>query len=308
MLSYLERADISAEKWDACVAASTQRIIYSFSWYLDTVCENWGAVVEKADDRYVSVFPLPYKSKIGVRRVYQPFFTQQLGLFTTPFSRHQSLPDYLAGIPSTFRKITIQLNTANTSLPLQGKHGFRSRPRTTYHLSLQRKYSEIEQGYSTNLRRNLKKARAQSYFVSCSEDISSLVQLFQATKGKELPELGEGDYFLLQQLYIKAKGLEAVQLLEIRQEGELLAGAFFLVSPGHIIFLFGAASAQAKKTGAMGLLLDYLIQQRAGSGGILDFEGSDLAGVARFYAGFGAKPVTYVSLTRTNLPWFLRWM
>ncbi|CAN5918360.1 hypothetical protein BH24BAC1_BH24BAC1_07180 [soil metagenome] len=308
MLSYLDRADISAERWDACVAASTQRVIYAFSWYLDTVCKNWGAVVEKVDDRYVSVFPLPYKTIVGVRRVYQPFFTQQLGLFTTPFSKHQSLPDYLTAIPGAFRKVHIQLNPANTSLPLQGKHDFRSRPRTTYHLSLKRTYPEMEQGYSTNLRRNLKKARTQSYLVSCSEDISSLVQLFQATKGKEVPELREADYFMLQQLYTKAQGLEAVQLLEIRQEGELLAGAFFLLSPGHIIFLFGAASAQAKQTGAMGLLLDYLIQQRAGSGGLLDFEGSDLPGVARFYAGFGAKPVTYVSLTRTNLPWFFKWM
>jgi hypothetical protein len=134
------------------------------------------------------------------------------------------------------------------------------------------------------------------------------VQLFQATKGKEVPKLREADYFMLQQLYTKAQGLEAVQWLEIRQEGELLAGAFFVLSHGHIIFFFGAASAQAKQTGAMGLLLDYLIQQRAGSGGLLDFEGSDLPGVARFYDGFGAKPVTYVSLTRTNLPWFFRWM
>lgn len=307
MLCYLERAEISAEQWDACVAASGQRVVYAFSWYLDTVCENWGAVVEKEEGRYMAVFPLPFKINLGIRRVYQPFFTQQLGLFTTPFSKHQSLPDYLTCIPGSFIKVDIQLNTANSCLPLQGKHGFRNRARTTYHLSLDKTYPDLEQRYSTNLRRNLKKARAQNYFVSSSDDISALVRLFQQTKGKELPELKKEDYFLLQQLFIKGQAIGAVQLLEIRQKDVLEAGAFFLVSPGKIIFLFGAASDQAKKTGAMGLLLDYLIQQRAGSGDLLDFEGSDLDGVARFYAGFGAKPVTYVSLTRTSLPWFLRW-
>jgi hypothetical protein len=308
MLCYLERADIAAEQWDACVAAAPQRIVYAYSWFLDTVCENWGAVVEKADDRYLSVFPLPFKTNVGLRWVYQPFFTQQLGLFTSPFSKHQSLPDYLTHIPGTFLKVNIQLNTHNSALPLQGKHGFRTRRRSTYHLSLAKTYPELALGYSTNLRRNLKKARAHPYFVSSAEDISGLVQLFQQTKGKDLPEVKEAEYSLLQQLFYKAQGLGAVQVLEIRQEESLVAGAFFLVSPGKVIFLFGATSAQAKKTGAMAQLLDFLIQQRAGSGDILDFEGSDLPGLARFYAGFGAKPVTYVSLSRTNLPWFLRWM
>jgi hypothetical protein len=308
MLHYFERADITDEWWDACITASHQRIIYAYSWYLDAVCETWGALVEKGKDQYVSVFPLPIKRRLGLSQVYQPFFTQQLGLFTTSLSQRQSLPDYLDIIPGSFRKVFLQLNTTNTFLPMQGKHGFRSRPRITHHLSLKKAYPQLEQAYSTNLKRNLKKAREHNYVVTLADDVLPLLHLFRQNKGKELPELGDPDYLRLQQVYTQAKGLEAAQLLEIRQEKDLLAGAFFLISPGKLIFLFGAASAEAKKTGAMSLLLDYLIQQRAGSGDILDFEGSEQAGVARFYASFGGQPQTYVSLIRNNLPWYLKWM
>jgi hypothetical protein len=308
MLHFLQRADISAERWDACVAASSQRILYAYSWYLDTVCENWGAVVEQAGGRYVSVFPLPFKQTIGVRRIYQPFFTQQLGLFTTASSQYQRLSDYLDCIPGGFWKIFLQLNTANTQLPLPDNSGFHRRMRTTFHLPLDQPYPLLAEKYSSNLVRNLKKARSQGYAVGPSDDIGSLVQLFRETKGKEVRELQDQDYLRLQQLYGRARSREAAQVLAARQEGKVVAGAFFLISPGKTIYLFGAASAQAKQTGAMALLLDFLIQQRAGSAHLLDFEGSDLPGVARFYASFGAQPVSYVSLSQTNLPWYLKWI
>jgi hypothetical protein len=56
----------------------------------------------------------------------------------------------------------------------------------------------------------------------------------------------------------------------------------------------------------MFLLIDDFIRQNAESNLILDFEGSNIQGIARFYAGFGAEPQTYLSVRINRLPWLLR--
>ena len=54
----------------------------------------------------------------------------------------------------------------------------------------------------------------------------------------------------------------------------------------------------------MFLLIDHIIRQEAGKNTILDFEGSKIEGVARFYKGFGAKNHPYFILKRMR-PSFL---
>ncbi len=51
----------------------------------------------------------------------------------------------------------------------------------------------------------------------------------------------------------------------------------------------------------MFFLVDHVIGQQAGSGRILDFEGGNDSGVARFYAGFGARETTYPALRINRL-------
>jgi hypothetical protein len=44
----------------------------------------------------------------------------------------------------------------------------------------------------------------------------------------------------------------------------------------------------------------------AGTNYILDFEGSDIEGIANFYQQFGSIPQPYYSLSYNHLPWLLR--
>ena len=49
-------------------------------------------------------------------------------------------------------------------------------------------------------------------------------------------------------------------------------------------------------------ILDHGIGKYADTGLILDFEGSEIKGIARFFAGFGASPVYYNTLKINRLP------
>jgi len=58
-------------------------------------------------------------------------------------------------------------------------------------------------------------------------------------------------------------------------------------------YLIPVSNEQGKKDSAMFYLVDHLIRQTAGQDKILDFEGSSIHGVARFYRGFGAENQPY---------------
>ncbi len=80
MIHYQENYQLNKQKWDACIAKSFNGIIYAYSWYLDIVSPGWKGLVE---DDYISVMPLCSRKKIGISYLFQPFFTQQHGVFST---------------------------------------------------------------------------------------------------------------------------------------------------------------------------------------------------------------------------------
>ena len=308
MLKYLQHAEIDLARWDDCVQNSAQQMIYADAGYLEiSTAGNWDAIVEVEAGKYVSVFPLPFKKRLGIKYIYQPFHSQQLGLFTTPESQIIAVENYLKAIPRHFRRVYLQLNTENTFALGPLPTGFSSVPRITFHLNLTYAYEVLKESFAKNLKRNLKKAREENYEVTGAENLTDLILLYRQTRGKELKEVKDRHYKLFEKQYAFLQKNRLCQLLEIRKEGKLIAGALFLQQPGKLIFVFSAASETGKKSGAMAFILNYLIQQQAGTPVVLDFEGSSIPNLARFYSSFGAKPVTYLSVTRNNLPAYLQW-
>ncbi|AKQ47360.1 hypothetical protein TH63_19625 [Rufibacter radiotolerans] len=309
MIQLLRHHEIDQTRWANCLARAYQPLVYAQAWYLDVVCgNNWEALVEIQGEAYVSVFPLPVKTLLVQKRVYQPLFTQQLGLITTPASQETTIEDYLALLPSSYAAVQYQLPWP-TALPVTLPEPWHWRFRPNYELSLAPAYPDIQQQYSINLRRNLQKTAATSLKVGKIDSIDALLSLFQRTKGRELPELRPRHYQKLEQLHQAAQRQGVGQVYEVRQEEELLAAAFVLHTPHRVTFLFGASSLEGRRRNAIAFLLDQIIRQEAGSGKTFDFEGSEVPGVAKFYSGFGAQPVPYLSLSlqskRTTVQWTL---
>ena len=306
MLRYLPHHEINEKNWDNCVEASAEMMIYACSWFLSMVCKRWDAVVEMDEEGcYVSVFPLPLGRRFGQVAVLQPYFTQQLGLFTTPKSRHTNIDDYLELIPHKYNYVYLQLNTQNTEAA-QHATALSVQKRINYHLSLQLPYEELLKKYKN--RHKLNKAKRSGISIKPLHDIEVLIRLFRGTKGKELTEIKAKHYRLLAKMYAELKTRNAAELWQVvNADGEAIAAAFFILQPGKLIFLLSGASDEGRRTAAMTLLLDSMIQRFAGTDCILDFEGSMVPSVGNFYANFGAEPVTYLSLTRQHTPWYLKW-
>ncbi len=158
--------------------------IYAYSWYLDIVAPEWSALIL---DDYQAVFPLVHQKKMGFKYAYQPFFTQQLGLFTPILLTPELLHSFLDKLFEIFPFIQINLNTHNQ--PDSSKIYFQLKK--NYELDLISPHSFLKKKYSKNTKRNLKKAQKAGLTVFKNLKPELVVELLSSIK------LENSKFFLL---------------------------------------------------------------------------------------------------------------
>jgi hypothetical protein len=296
LIRFVKYGDIDKSKWDECVEKAFNGNIYGYSWYLDIVCQQWHALVE---DDYKAVFPLPARRKYLTKYIYQPYFSQQLGVFSRNHLTAEVLKLFIDAIPSDFKYIDINLNTLNKTENLNCKVSFMK----NHELDLIHPYTTLFGNYSENVKRNLKRALQSNISVSSSSAPEDIIRLFRRNKGMGLAHLGDNEYKTLLRLIYTCKQKGLVEILSAyNQQNELCAGAVFIKSHQKAVFLFSAASDKARRNGSMTMIIDHFIKLNANSHLTLDFEGSNDPNLARFYKSFGAKALTYPRITITTLP------
>ncbi len=298
MIKYLENEHIDIQKWDACIYHSVNSRIYSYSWYLSSVAPDWSALVL---DDYQAVFPIITGKKLGVQYIYQPVFTQQLGLFTPLLITPQLVEMFLNELKTIFPLIQINLNSHN-----KVSENSISSKKINYELDLISPYSSIKKAYSKNLKRNIKKAEKAGLTIFKNLKPEDIIRLFRANKGKEIKTLSESDYQKLNRLVYKSLSLNKAEIWGVyTSNNSLCAAAIFIKDIRKYIFLFSATNPEAKLNGAMPFLIDSFIESHSETNKIFDFEGSNDPNLARFYKSFGSTLVHYPHIFYNNLPWYL---
>ncbi|MCD4729923.1 MAG: hypothetical protein K8R74_04950 [Bacteroidales bacterium] len=300
MIKYLTNSEIDKKKWDECIKNAVNGIVYANTWYLDIVGEEWSALVE---NDYERVFPLVAGIKWGVHYLYQPVFTQQLGVFSQSILTEEVVAKFLEAIPPRFKFAEINLNSYNKLPP--GKH--RSVGWINHELDLINDYQKTFNGFSTNLKRKIKKAEKSDLTVLTSVKPEEVIKIFQENKGKKLKNLKEVDYQKLRRLAYMGiyKGL--IQNYGVYSpKNELCAGAIFIKSKHKTIFLFSGLTVEGRELNAMAMLISAFIEDHSQHPITLDFEGSNDPQLARFYKSFGAITSTYPHLEINNLPFLTK--
>jgi hypothetical protein len=296
-ISYVKRHEVDTRKWDECIAGSVNGMVYAYSWYLDIVAHGWDALV--ADD-YQSVFPLVHNVKFGIHYLYQPYFTQQLGLFSTGHITPELVSRFLDAIPAKFKYISIQLNTyLRVDYPSAKVIG-----RITHHLDLIETYPVLSGRYSTNTKRNI--SRAVAHGITISKGVTPM-QMLDLKRESLIVPLKKKQFQMLTRIMTQSLERGVGQLLgAYTQRNELCASAFFLISNGKAIYLLASSGKEGLEQRAMFALVDHFINLHSETPLILDFEGSDIESIARFYKGFGATPCEYNRLVINRLPLILK--
>lgn len=299
----LERDEIDAPRWNGCVHYAPNSLIYGYTWYLDNVCKNWVGLVE---GNYESVFPLVFNEKMfGIKRMYQPYLCQQLGLFTVNGFSRKRIQAFIDAIPKEFKHIDINLNESTVVKELQG---FEIQEKANYLLPLNLPYEKLQEQYSKNHKRNIKKGEKAQLFGTTSikpEDFVEQVKISQAAKGNKHPEkLYHTAHRIIYNCLHRGQGFIMGCL---NQDKELCAAVFWMVNGARYINLLNVTTEAGREIGAMHFLVDQFIQSNANRPVFIDFEGSNIDSIARFYEGFGAENMPYYNIKQNRLPWWIKW-
>lgn len=298
IIKYLKHDQIDKQKWDDCIRNSVNSLIYGYSYYLDCMADNWDALVM---DEYSSVMPLPWKKKFGIQYIYQPFLVAQAGIFATDII-NVNVANFIAAIPQKFKLIEISLNTGNSINNIDRT----STVKSNYVLPLSRNYDDLHNGYKENIRRNVKKAMQSGCTLSKDVNVEELISLAVKQMMMQGMETSENVTRFRNLYSILSKRGEAVCYGVHSPNKKLLSCCCFFISGNRAYYILVGNAPEGKEYGASHALIDGVINEYSGKDMILDFEGSDIPGLAFFYSGFGAEHETYPSIKINRLPWYIR--
>lgn len=298
-MRYLTHNQIDKDKWNDCIARSCNAMIYGYSWYLDVVCPGWEALT---DDDYKAVMPLTCKKKYTLNYLYQPFFMQQGGIFSSKALTEKEIESFLSAIPAKFRYVDFNVNEAHATF---NHRGFNFRQRRNILLDLNFPYHQLQKNFSENCKRNIKKAEKAG--LSLKEgNAETVIELFKNNRGLQYQNIKPENYDRLINLTRTLRQHQSLKILEVIKNNSPIAGAIFTLDKKRITFLFSGMNNAFKEDRPMFFLINEVIKSNSEKPLIFDFEGSDNDELARFYKGFGGREVFYLHVKRNTLPYPVR--
>jgi len=296
MIRLLQRNKINDERWNSIIAASPHETIYPYTWYMDACAVNWAAYVMQD---YECVMPVAFNRKLVLKYVYQPYHCQQSGVFSIRTVDPEIARMFLLRLKSDYLLADYAFNDGNL---LPDEPGVEIIERTNYTLNLQRPYTQIVQDYNTNCRRNIKKAAGSDL------EFIEVMPMDEILRFKSLHDtVRRSSYYsrVIPEFFTRMFSTDRFRFYGIRSSGNLIAMVLFAVSQPRLIYLVSASNAEGKEKRAMFSLVNSVIEKYAGEKLLLDFEGSDVPSIARFFRGFGAKPSLYqrVHFSRQPVGW-----
>lgn len=300
MIKLFENSEIDREKWNRCISESEGTVPYAHSWYLDTVCPSWKALI---DDDYKAVMPLPAFRKYGFNYIATPLFLQQLGVFSPDGSLRTGTDSFLKEIPDTFSLIDLCISQ-DTSL---GQ--FKTTPKFNFELDLHESYEALWFNYSTDCRRNINLSHRYQQDITADVNPGEIIALFKNNIGRKAGLIREISYKRLESLMDLCKREGYGEILGVRSpKGKLLWAIFVIETSNRITLLVTAGSRKSREMRTGYHVIDQIIRKNAGTARTLDFAGSSIPSIAVFMKSFGSIRKTYYRLYSNRLPWPVKYL
>lgn len=298
-LKHIKHGEIDRDKWDHCIDNAPNCRVYAYTWHLDRTAEVWDALVW---GDYEFVMPLPYRVKLGIKYLYQPIYSQQLGIFPTHNSEIASA--FYNFIIANYRYCDMQINSESTQVTTADTVTFV--PRKNYLLPLNKQYNSITSSFSKNTKRNIAKAKKQNLSLVDGIQLEEYLKFKSANLRNSI---NKKDLLKLKSLIAFGHNKGFGKIYGVYSSiNELCAAVYFCRWKNRVIYFNAASSVEGKKQYAMHYLMNQFIESNAGKNLILDFEGSMIPGVARFYDGFGATAEHYFQVNFNRLPLLVKWL
>jgi hypothetical protein len=262
---------------------------------------NWDALVL---NDYEAVMPLPWKKKWGIKYLYQPAFIQQEGIFFKSELSTNTTKAFIDKAFSYFKFAEITFNDLNNLNEITiGEVSFRN----NYLLPLQKTYEDTYASYPSITIKNIKRAKNAKLHYQYTSDYLPILKLYKKLYAERLPSFSQSDYY---HFSLVCKKLSDENNLIIRKvtnsNDELVAAVILLIDRNRLYNVISCITKKGKIAQANYFLYDKLIQEFSKSKFLLDFEGSDLKGIAEFYSRFTPQNHPYPFVKMNQLHPFIK--
>ncbi len=279
--------------WATYCTLSDLPVFYHPDW-LDAASgeHEWDvAILRDSDNQIRAGWPYLAVRKAFFRALLNPPLTSYLGPVAAGGLSPEDFDALYKNLP---RHILLEQKTnPDHPLPVYSIRSLKRIPSPTYFLSLDKAENDLLAGMKESTRRQIRKAEKQCLFTE--GDPYTLTRLIESELrpaiDRQLPSedallkmfsMLTGRYGLLLEAYINEQPVAAMALVRNFKSW---------------YYLIGVQNNTGRAAGAMSGLMWYAIRELKMRGvPVLDFEGSSIPSIARFFAGFGAEVGVQITL------------
>lgn len=277
--------EIDHVMWDRCIARSHNGNAFGYSWFLDSVCNEWDALVM---GNYNAVFPLPVKRNPLFHNISIPPFLIKTNIYQSKEFNNEITAEFLKRIPFFYRNIS--LRTSNASFV---SSDFKISEINSFKLDLISSYNKIKDAYSSELRDQLKLCNESKTSFNTGILPNGLVLLASVTK--DLNKKQADNLRRLSAVSLRRKLGEIYGAFNTKNR--LFASALFISSHYKTYIVYSVQTKEAKRKNALIGLIDHYIKTHSEKALTLDFSGIHLKD-SNFIKGFGASEYPLYSLKK----------
>lgn len=282
--------------------------IFQKEWWLEAVAPGqWDSVVVKRGDEVIARLPFFIEKKYGFTALTQPPLTPMLGPWlrvteSKPAKQLSSQKELIWELLKLLPKHDLFSQNLHPSitnwLPFYWK-GFEQTTCYTYILDNLSNLNVIWEGFSEQVRRNIRKAQSK-VTVKTNLDIERFLVLNEKTflrQGKKLPYSRE----LVKRIDTACISRNSREIFYAEDgNGRIHAAIYILWDEQSAYYLMGGEDPELRNSEASSLLIWQAIQFASKKTLKFDFEGSMIQPIERFFRNFGAEQVPYLHITNAS--------
>lgn len=297
-ICYLTHNAIDKHKWDKSMDDACNSLLYAKAAFLDHMSPKWDAIVL---GDYEVIMPVTWRIKMGVKYVCQPAFCQQLGLFYKDPLHACFIRPFQNELERRFKLVEIFLNCHNRGAAFNTSHN-------NFLFHLNKDYNELFLQYALGFTKSLRRIKKFNFIYSGETSVAEAIDHYKENYSDRI-NVRDKDY---QAFKLLAGHLGSKQQAFVRKvtlpDNTLLAVSLFLKDDHRIYNIISVTLPAGRTMEANYFLYDRLIFEFAASNLVLDFEGSDLPGVAAFYQKFRPINEPYFFWKSNRLPAPVKWL
>lgn len=283
--------------------------IFEQPWWLDIVAKgNWSAVTIEENDEIIARWPYVLKKNLFFSQIKMPKLTQTLGIWIKQNKKTANedlsfqkdiVEKLLAKIPSSSSFLIALDSSFKYFLPFCWK-GFTIKPMVTYKITDLANLDDIYSNFNKTAKKNINSSK-NKVTIKEEPDVQVLIDMLDITF-KSQKRKSPIDPTLILEIDKACKKQNAGKFLTaIDNQGNIHACSYFIYDQNTFYYLLSASNPEYRTSGAQSLILWEAIKFASEVSKEFDFEGSMIEGIEKFFRQFGAKPVVYYQISKSNL-------